>query len=130
MLTDPIADLLTRIRNAYLAKRAETTAFNSKINEAVVKILVANGYLEGYSIETEAKKKILKIELKYNQGKAAMSMIKRISRPGRRVYQPFPKLPRVLNGLGMAIVSTSKGVMTANSAKKERLGGELICQVW
>ncbi len=130
MLTDAIADMLTRIRNGYLAKKAEVSAPYSKIKEKTVDILVENQLLEKVEVKGKDKDKHIKMSLKYVDGKPAITKIIRVSRPGKRVYQKSKDLPLVLSGLGIAIVSTPKGIMTVKEAKKENLGGEVICQVW
>ena len=130
MLTDAIADMLTRIRNGYLAKKAEVVAPYSKIKAKTVDILMGHELLEKAEIKGKGKDKHIKMFLKYTDGKPAITKIMRVSRPGRRVYQKSKDLPLVLSGLGIAIVSTSRGIMIAKEAKKENLGGEVICQVW
>lgn len=126
-MTDPISDLLTRLRNAAAVKHWEVTAPYSKLKEAVVKILVAEGYLEQY--ERAADGGALVMTLKQVDGLPAIKVIRRVSTPGRRVYVKRSKLPRVVNDYGIAIVSTSQGVMTNRDARKKSLGGEVICEV-
>ncbi|MDO4663508.1 30S ribosomal protein S8 [Allobaculum stercoricanis] len=130
-LSDPIADMLTRIRNA-LAQKHETVSMpSSKEKERIAKILVEEGYINGFSTEADGVKKSLTIDLKYGKnGEKVISGLKRISKPGFRVYAPADNLPRVLNGLGTAIISTSKGVMTDRDAKKANVGGEVIAYIW
>ena len=131
-MTDPIADFLTRIRNAYLAgnKVVEAPASNMKI--AITKILCEKGYILSYKIVEAAPQNIIKIALKYHpQTKvAAIKKIERVSRPGLRRYTDVEDMPRVLNGLGIAILSTSKGVITDKEAKEMNVGGEVICYVY
>jgi small subunit ribosomal protein S8 len=132
-MTDPIADLLTRIRNAILAghKIVETPASNLK--KEIARILFEKGYILSYKvIDGENPQGILKIALKYNprSKKPAIKELQRISRPGLRHYAGVDDLPRVLNGLGIAIISTSKGLMTDKEAKKEKIGGEVLCYVY
>ena len=132
-MTDPIADLLTRIRNAIMAghKVVETPASNLK--KEIARILFEKGYILSYKVvEGENPQGILKIALKYNpkNKQPAIKELQRISRPGLRHYAGADKLPRVLNGLGIAIISTSKGLMTDKEAKKEKIGGEVLCYVY
>ena len=132
-MTDPIADLLTRIRNANMAghKVVETPASNLK--KEIARILLEKGYILSYKVvDSENKQGILKIALKYNpkSKKPAISGLKRISRPGLRNYSGVEELPRVLNGLGIAIISTSRGLMTDKEAKKENIGGEVLCYIY
>jgi small subunit ribosomal protein S8 len=132
-MTDPIADLLTRIRNAIMAKHKVVEAPASKMKKEVARILFEKGYILGYKeIEGEGVQKTLKIALKYNpkSKKPAIKSIERISRPGLRKYVGADEMPRVLNGLGVAIISTSKGLMTDKEAKKENIGGEVLCYVY
>lgn len=126
-MTDPISDLLTRLRNAAAVKHWEVSAPYSKLKEAVVKILVAEGYLEQY--ERAAEGGDLVMTLKQIDGAPAIKVIRRVSTPGRRVYVKRSKLPRVVNDYGIAIVSTSQGLMTNREARKKSLGGEVICEV-
>ena len=124
MMTDPIADMLTRIRNAHLALHKEVSVPRSKIKEAIAAILKNEGYVEDVSVEDGC----IKIALKYAQGKPVISGLKRISKPGRRIY--VGAVPNVQNGLGICIVSTSHGILSGASAKQEHVGGELICEIW
>ena len=126
MMTDPIADMLTRIRNAHLALHKEVSVPRSKIKESIANILVDEGYVDNVSVEDRD----IKIALKYVGGRAVISGLKRISKPGRRIYVNAAGLPNVQNGLGICIVSTSKGVISGKSAKDQRIGGELICEIW
>jgi len=129
MHQDPISDLLTRVRNASLAKLTRVACPSSKLKLEVLRILKEEGYISDYSISDKFHG-VIKIYLKYNNGKAVISEINRISRPGRRYYANVDKLPKSLNGYGVTIVSTSKGVMSDKSAEKLGVGGEVICQVW
>ena len=130
-ISDPVADLLTRIRNANLAYKDELVAPVSKLSEAVLRILDEQGYIEGFAIEGEGVEKAFRIRLKYSKSRQrTITGIKRISTPGRRVYAGRGKLPRVLGGLGVAIVSTSQGVMTDRDASKKGIGGEVLAYVW
>lgn len=130
-VTDPVADLLTRIRNANLAYKDDLVAPVSKLNEAVLKILQAEGYITGYQREGEGVDEAFRIELKYGKSRSrTITGLKRVSTPGRRVYTGKDKLPRVLGGLGLAIVSTSSGVMTDREAARKGIGGEVLAYVW
>jgi small subunit ribosomal protein S8 len=132
-MTDPIADLLTRIRNAIMAGHKVVEAPASNLKKEVARILFEKGYILSYKvIDGEGPQGILKIALKYNvrSKKPAIKSIKRVSRPGLRQYIGIDEMPRVLNGLGIAIISTSKGLMTDKEAKKEKIGGEVLCYVY
>ena len=131
-MTDPIADLLTRIRNAIMAGHKIVEAPASNLKKEVARILFEKGYILSYKVIDEGPQGVLKIALKYNlkSKKPAIKDIQRVSRPGLRQYSGFEDLPRVLNGLGIAIISTSKGLMTDKEAKKEKIGGEVLCYVY
>jgi small subunit ribosomal protein S8 len=132
-MTDPIADLLTRIRNAIMAGHKVVEAPASNLKKEVARILFEKGYILGYKIiEGEGVQNTLKIALKYNpkSKKPAIKSIQRVSRPGLRKYVGAEEMPRVLNGLGVAILSTSKGLMTDKEARKENIGGEVLCYVY
>jgi small subunit ribosomal protein S8 len=132
-MTDPIADLLTRIRNAILAGHKVVEAPASNLKKEVARILFEKGYILSYKvIDGENPQGVLKIALKYNpkSKKPAIKKIERASRPGLRQYTGADKMPRVLNGLGVAIISTSRGLMTDKEAKKENIGGEVLCYVY
>jgi small subunit ribosomal protein S8 len=130
-VSDPVADLLTRIRNANLAYKDELIAPVSKLSEAVLRILDQEGYIDGFSTEGEGVDRAFRIRLKYSKSRQrVISGLKRVSTPGRRVYAGRGKLPRVLGGLGVAIVSTSQGVMTDKDASKKGIGGEVLAYVW
>ena len=130
IMTDPIADMLTRIRNALQQKHESVSMPASKEKQAIAKILKDEGFITDYSVEGDVKK-TLTITLKYAEdNKRVISGLRRISKPGLRVYAKVDNLPRVLNGLGIAIISTSNGMMTARDAKKNHLGGEVIAYVW
>ena len=126
MMTDPIADMLTRIRNAHLALHKEVSVPRSKMKESIAAILKQEGYVESVSVDD----KHINIALKYHLGKAAISGLKRISKPGRRVYVGTHGIPRVQNGLGICILSTSRGVLDGISAHERKVGGELLCEIW
>lgn len=131
-MTDPIADMLTRIRNGYQANLTTVDiAPASKVKAQIAKILKSEGYIENYATEGEGIEKKIVITLKYNaKGEKVISGIKRISKPGLRVYAKGDNIPRVLNGLGIAIISTSNGMMTDREARKQHIGGEVIAYVW
>ena len=128
-MTDPIADMLTRIRNAQMAEKAEVRMPSSKVKVSIAKVLKDEGYVAGYAVEDNAGKATLAIELKYYQGQPVISMIRRISSPGLRSYKGKDELPKVQDGLGIAIVSTSHGVMTDRAARAAGHGGEILCYV-
>jgi len=131
MLTDPIGDMLTRIRNALMVKKKEVVVEPaSKLKMAILDVLKREGYIEGYRVEGEGVKKSIIVYLKYYKGKPVIQVIERVSKPGRRVYVGVEEIPKVYNGLGIAILSTSKGVLSDREAKKLRVGGELICKVF
>lgn len=130
-ITDPIADMLTRIRNANSAKHDSVDIPSSNMKKAIAEILLNEGYIKNYQIIDDGKQGIIRVTLKYGEGKQrVISGIKRISKPGLRVYAGKDEMPRVLRGLGIAIVSTSKGIMTDKSARKENVGGEVLAYVW
>lgn len=128
-MTDPVADMLTRIRNGQRAGKVEVTMASSKLKCAIASVLEQEGYILGYSADGDGVKKSLKVTLKYYQGKPVIDEIKRVSRPGLRIYRPKEELPNVLGGLGIAIVSTSRGVMSGKHAKEAGIGGEVLCTV-
>jgi small subunit ribosomal protein S8 len=129
-VTDPISDLLTRIRNAAKAKRVRVDIPSSNMKKNLVEILKQQKFIEDYEVLEDKKQNVLRIKLKYYNGASAISGLKRISTPGLRVYKPADSLPRVLNGLGIAVISTSKGLMTDKEAKSKALGGEIVCHIW
>jgi small subunit ribosomal protein S8 len=132
MYTDPIADYLTRIRNANAARLKTVEIPSSGVKRAMTTILYDQGYIANYKFEDDSKQGVIKIALKYNQSTKvpAITKIERASRPGLRKYSGASEMPRVLNGLGIAIVSTSKGVITDKEARKENVGGEVLCYVY
>jgi small subunit ribosomal protein S8 len=132
MLSDPIADMLTRIRNATSARHTTVEVPSSKMKVDIANILVREGYLKSYEILQDGVKKTMRITLKYGRNKndKVIAGIKRISKPGLRVYASCEDLPKVLNGLGCAIVSTNKGILTDNEARKQGVGGEVLAFVW
>jgi small subunit ribosomal protein S8 len=127
MTTDPIADMLTRIRNGLMARRASVTVPYSGIKESILKILVAQGFIGGYKVSGQVPAKLIEVDL---AGAKELSKVTRLSKPGRRVYTASRDIPTVLSGRGIVIISTPKGLMAGQEAKKQGLGGELICQVW
>jgi len=129
MHQDPISDLLTRVRNASLARLTRVAVPSSKLKLEVLRILKEEGYISDYSI-SDKYHGVIKIYLKYNNGKSVISEIKRVSKPGRRLYSHVDRFPKALNGYGVTIISTSKGVMSDKSAEKLGVGGEVLCQVW
>ena len=133
MMTDPISDLLARIRNAALARHDKTHIPSSKVKQAIAEILKREGFVADVSVEAwgPQKRQSIMITLKYDaERKAAFRGIRRVSRPGRRVYVGHRHIPRVLSGLGVSILSTSRGLMTDQEARKHKLGGEILCEVW
>ncbi|MFQ3248783.1 30S ribosomal protein S8 [Glaciecola sp.] len=124
-MQDPIADMFTRIRNGQLASKVTVSMPSSKVRVAIAKVLEAEGYVESSSV-TEGVKPVLEVTLKYFDGKKVIDTIERVSRPGLRIYKKKDELPKVMGGLGIAIVSTSKGVMTDRAARKAGMGGEII----
>jgi len=131
MMTDPISDMLIRIKNALMARHKTVVVSGSKLKLEIARILKDEGYIEDYRIVEERPQMKIEIVLKYDEKKRpAIAGIKRVSKPGRRIYRGYRELPRVLDGLGVAIISTSQGVMTDHEARKRRLGGEIICEVW
>ena len=132
-MTDPIADMLTRIRNGNVAYHDEIRMPSSKLKEALAGILEREGYIEGFSVQDDPGRpgRVLEISMKYTPDRArTISGIRRVSKPGLRVYTKADKLPRVLGGLGVAVLSTSQGLMTDREAHKRRMGGEVLCYVW
>ncbi|RDY25913.1 30S ribosomal protein S8 [Romboutsia weinsteinii] len=130
-MTDPIADMLTRIRNANVVKHETVDVPASNIKKELARILLEEGFVRGYDVIEDGKQGIIRIQLKYGQsGERVISGLKRISKPGMRVYAAKHEIPKVLNGLGISIISTSKGILTDKQARKENAGGEVICYVW
>ncbi|WP_431604124.1 30S ribosomal protein S8 [Candidatus Methylocalor cossyra] len=129
-MTDPLADMFTRIRNAHAAGRSEVRVPSSKCKVAICNVLQGEGYIEGFSIEELGNRRDLVLQLKYYKGKPVLSYLQRVSKAGRRVYKSVDDLPSVLSGLGTAIISTSQGIMSDREAKKRRLGGEVIGVLW
>ena len=131
MMTDPIADMLSRIRNANNARHKSVDIPCSNIKKEIAQILLDEGYINGFDVVEDDKQGIIKIDLKYSQdGERVISGLKRISKPGLRVYVKCDDVPKVLGGLGIAIISTSKGIITDKMARQNKVGGEVICYVW
>ncbi|CAO0820060.1 30S ribosomal subunit protein S8 [Desulfarculales bacterium] len=127
---DPIADMLTRVRNALMARHSDVEIPLSKMKAAVAQALKNEGYVLGYETAEDGKQGILRIQLKYSGNISVIEGIKRVSKPSRRVYVSHDEIPKVMSGLGISILSTPRGVMSDRKARKERLGGELVCSVW
>ena len=131
MMTDPVADMLTRIRNANQALKETVSMPSSKLKEEVARILAAEGYIVGYEVTATGSKKTLEVGLKYAADRRrVISGLRRISRPGLRVYAGAAKLPRTQGGLGVTIISTSQGLLSDSDARRRKLGGEILCEVW
>ncbi|MCS7279610.1 MAG: 30S ribosomal protein S8 [Thermodesulfobacteriaceae bacterium] len=131
MMTDPIADMLIRIKNALSARHKTVLIPASKLKLAILRVLKEEGYIEDFDYIEEKPQRKIQINLKYDENKRpVISGVRRISKPGRRIYMGYKDLPRVMNGLGIAIVSTSQGIMTDHEARKRKLGGEVICEIW
>jgi len=128
-MSDPIADMLTRIRNAQSVEKAQVTMPSSKLKVAIAQVLKDEGYIDGFSVRTEGAKSELDIALKYYAGRPVIERIERVSRPGLRIYKGRNAIPQVMNGLGVAIVTTPKGVMTDRKARASGVGGEVLCYV-
>ncbi len=130
-MTDPIADLLTRVRNANMVKHTSVDVPASNVKNKIVEILLEEGYIKGFDIIEDGKQGLIRIELKYGENKErVITGLKRISKPGLRVYAKKTDIPKVLGGLGLAIISTSNGIITDKEARKLGVGGEVICYVW
>ena len=131
MMTDPIADMLTRVRNGNNARHNTVDIPASNIKKELAQILLDEGYIKGFDVIEDAKQGIIRIEFKYgNNNEKVISGIKRISKPGLKVYVKKDEIPKVLGGLGVAIISSSKGIMTDKTARREKVGGEVICYIW
>tara|TARA_Y100000590_G_scaffold461353_1_gene622727 strand:- start:1550 stop:1948 length:399 start_codon:yes stop_codon:yes gene_type:complete len=130
-LADPIGDMLTRIRNAQMRYLNTVTIPSSKFRAKILDVLKQEGYISNYKVLSDPKNKgSLSVDLKYNNGSPVIKEIKRVSKPGRRIYAKATSIPKIQNGLGLAIVSTSKGIMTDNDARNKNIGGEIICRVF
>ena len=131
MYTDPIADLLTRVRNALGVKHTQVIAPSSKMKVSIAEVLRDEGYIQGYDVTKDRPQPMLRIRLKYtDDGEPAITVLKRVSKPGCRVYAGKHEVPRVRSGMGLAILSTSKGVMAGKKARRLGIGGEVLCHVW
>jgi small subunit ribosomal protein S8 len=134
MISDPVGDMLTRIRNALMAGKATVEMPNSKLKVEIARILKDEGFIEDYTVGDEKPASIIEITLKYygsrRERKPVITHLERISKPGRRIYRQKRDLPRVMSGIGIAIVTTPKGVMTAQQARRQGVGGEVLCYVW
>lgn len=131
VMTDPVADMLTRIRNASNAKHQTVDIPGSNMKKSLAEILLEEGFIKGFDVIEDGKQGILRVQLKYGQNKEKLiTGIKKISKPGLRVYVKSDEVPRVLGGLGIAILSTSKGIVTDRLAREQSVGGEVICYVW
>ena len=130
-MTDPIADMLTRIRNALRVQHESVDIPASKLKLRIAEILKLEGYINSFQVISEGSKKTIRIFLKYDEkGKPVIEGLKRVSKPSRRVYAGYEEIPKVLNGYGINIISTSKGVITDREARRKRVGGEIICSIW
>ena len=129
-LNDPIGDMLARIKNSQLRIHKKVELPSSKFKVKIAEVLKNEGYIIDYKVSADEKKPLLEIELKYNYGSPVISLIQRVSKPGRRIFSSAESLPKINNGLGIAIVSTPKGVMTDIDARKQKIGGEIICKVF
>jgi len=129
-LSDPIGDMIARIKNAQLRNHKKVELPSSNFKAKIAEILKSEGFIIDYVVNSDSSKNILKIDLKYHSGSPVISTIERISKPGRRIFSSAESLPKINNGLGIAIVSTSKGVMTDIDARKQKIGGEIICKVF
>jgi small subunit ribosomal protein S8 len=129
-VTDPISDFLTRVRNASKARKLRVDIPASKMKKSLAEILKTQKFINDYSMIEDKKQNVLRLELKYTNGSPAISGLKKISKPGLRVYKKSDELPRVLNGLGIAVVSTSQGLLTDKEAKRQAVGGEVVCYIW
>jgi len=129
-ITDPIADYLTRVRNAIKARHKKVDVPASNLKRDITKILIEQKFLNEFSEISDNKQGVLRISIRYVDGVSAISGLTRISKPGLRVYKPADEIPRVLNGLGIALVSTSQGIMTDSDARRNKIGGEVLCHIW
>ena len=130
-ITDAIADMLTRIRNAYMAKHESVSVPASNMKKAIAQILVDEGYIAGYKVIEDEKQGVIRVTLKYGENKSqVITGLRRVSKPGLRIYSNVEDMPKVMKGLGIAIVSTSKGIMTDREARKQNVGGEVLAFVW
>jgi small subunit ribosomal protein S8 len=129
-MTDPIADMIIRVKNAFMANKTEVSIPHSKVKEAIAKILEAEGYVESFEVEPTKPQRTINVKLKYVGKIPAITEVRRMSKPGRRVYSTVKDIPKALGGYGVTIVSTSRGVVTGSQARKMNIGGEVLCQIW
>ena len=129
-MTDPIADMIIRIKNAFMAGRTDLVIPHSKMKEAIAKLLKANNYIEDFAVEDKKPQADITIVLRYVDKMSAITGVKRVSKPGRRIYAKAGQVPSTLNGYGMTILSTNKGVIDDKTARKTQVGGEVLCQIW
>ena len=129
-MTDTVADMLTRIRNAIMAGHEKVDIPASRMKIGIAKLMKEHGYISNYKLIKDQRQGILRIALRYHDGRAVILGLERISKPGRRQYRSYKDIPKIQNGFGMAIVSTSKGLMTDEEARQNRIGGELVCAIW
>ena len=129
-MTDPVADYLTRLRNAVQAKHKRLDIPASNLKRAMTKLLLAHKFISSYTEVKESAQGVLRIQLKYNDGQPVISGLKRVSKPGLRKYAAANELPRVLGGLGVAVISTPRGLMTDSEARQAKVGGEVLCEIW
>ena len=129
-LSDPIGDMIARVKNAQLRKHKKVELPSSKFKSKIADILKNEGFIKDFKVSTEEKKNILSLELKYHSGNPVISNFERVSKPGRRIFSSADSLPKINNGLGIAILSTPKGVMTDIDARKQKVGGEIVCKVF
>ena len=130
MLTDPIADMLTRIRNAVTIKADKVDMPASRMKLDIARILKEEGFIKAYKVQKDKKQGVLRLTLKYAEGGSVVMGLKRVSKPGRRVYAGSGEMPRVMGGIGIAIVTTSKGILTDKTCRRDKVGGEVLCHVW
>ena len=129
-MSDPIADMITRVRNALMARHDEVELPLSKVKTAIAEVLKSEGYVDGYSVKKEGPQGTLTVQLKYKNNHPVIQGMKRVSKPSLRVYVGHDEIPKVLSGLGINILSTNKGVMSDRVARKQKVGGELLCAIW
>jgi len=130
-MTDPIADMLTRVRNAINRRHASVDIPHSKMKESIARILQDEGFIQRYEIVPDGRFQVIRVHLKYAEGRRpVLTHLKRLSTPGRRLYAGSAQIPRALGGMGIVIVSTPRGILTGTRARREKVGGELICEVW
>ncbi|MCA1906134.1 MAG: 30S ribosomal protein S8 [Desulfarculus sp.] len=129
-LADPIADMITRLRNAILARHSEVAMPNSKLKVAICRVLKEEGYILDYATEPDSRQGVLRVQLKYQGNRPVIEGLKRVSKPSRRVYVGHDEIPRVMSGLGINILSTPQGVISDRQARRDKVGGEVVCSVW